>query len=129
MCPQFGRIGKAPLLSLLRETVRHVRPHGMNQGVPVRPASNWAGTFAVVLAVIGMLLGSTASPVSAQDWSPPRTVWVEDAGHTIDGYFLDLWRDYPELLGQPITEEWQSPISIENFDRDDRYVQYFEHMA
>lgn len=101
----------------------------MKQGVPVRPASNWAGTIAVVLAVIGMLFGSTASPVSAQDWSPPRTVWVEDAGHTIDGYFLDLWRDYPELLGQPITEEWQSPIAIENFDRDDRYVQYFEHLA
>ncbi|MCA9860855.1 MAG: hypothetical protein KC438_14095, partial [Thermomicrobiales bacterium] len=70
-----------------------------------------------------------AAPLSAQQWSPPRTVWVEDAGHTIDGYFLDLWRAHPELLGQPITEEWESPIAIGGFERADRYVQYFEHLA
>jgi lipoprotein-anchoring transpeptidase ErfK/SrfK len=81
------------------------------------------------LAVVGLLLFSTASPLVAQEWSPPRTVWVADAGHTIDGYFLDLWREYPELLGQPITEEWESPIAVDEFERADRYVQYFEHLA
>ncbi len=65
----------------------------------------------------------------AQDWSAPRTVWVQDAGHTVDGYFLDLWRDYPELMGQPITEEWESPIALDGLDRADRVVQYFQHMA
>lgn len=76
-----------------------------------------------------MLLFSTASPLVAQEWSPPRTVWVQDAGHTVDGYFLDLWRDYPSLMGQPITEEWDAPVEIEGFERDDRTVQYFERMA
>jgi lipoprotein-anchoring transpeptidase ErfK/SrfK len=82
-----------------------------------------------VLAILGLVFGSTVAPAAAQDWSPPRTVWVEDAGHTIDGYFLDLWREFPDLLGQPITEEWESPVAVDNYDRDDRYVQYFEHMA
>jgi hypothetical protein len=101
----------------------------MQKGVPVRPASKRARAIAVALAVVGLLLFSTASPLVAQEWSPPRTVWVEDAGHTIDGYFLDLWRDYPSLLGQPITEEWESPVEVEDFGRADRFVQYFEHMA
>jgi hypothetical protein len=129
MRPQFERIGMAQLPSHLRDTVRHVHTHGMHKGVPVRPASNRAGAIAVALAIIGLLFGSVAAPVSAQDWSPPRTVWVEDAGHTIDGYFLDLWRAHPDLLGQPITEEWESPIAIDGYERADRYVQYFEHMA
>lgn len=101
----------------------------MHKGVPVRPASTRAGAIAVALAIFGLLIGSTAAPISAQEWSPPRTVWVEDAGHTIDGYFLDLWREFPELLGQPITEEWKSPLVIDGYDRADRYVQYFQHMA
>ena len=95
----------------------------------MRPASNCARAFAFALAVVGLLLFSTASPLVAQEWSPPRTVWVADAGHTIDGFFLDLWREYPELMGQPITEEWESPVTVDGFDRADRYVQYFEHMA
>ncbi len=99
------------------------------KGVPVRPASNRAKAIAVALAIVGLLFGSTASPLVAQDWSPPRTVWVADAGHTIDGYFLDLWRAYPDLLGKPITEEWKSPVLIDGYDRADRPVQYFEHMA
>lgn len=81
------------------------------------------------MAVTGLLIGSTASPLVAQDWSPPRTVWVEDAGHTVDGYFLDLWREYPELLGQPITEEFETPVDLDGYDRADRVVQYFEHLA
>jgi len=95
----------------------------------VRPASNRTGVIAVALAIMTLLFGPAAAPISAQDWSPPRTVWVGAAGHTIDGYFLDLWRAYPELLGQPITEEWESPIVIGNYDRQDRFVQYFEHLA
>lgn len=129
MRPQFEWIGMAPLLNHLRDTVRHVHTHGIRKGVPVRPASTWAGAIAIVLAIAGLLFGSIAAPVSAQDWSAPRTVWVEDAGHTIDGYFLDLWREFPELLGEPITEEWQSPIDIDGYDRDDRYVQYFNNLA
>ncbi|MEZ4665947.1 MAG: L,D-transpeptidase [Thermomicrobiales bacterium] len=85
--------------------------------------------LAVALTIAGLLLSSNAASSLAQEWSPPRTVWVADAGHTLDGYFLDLWREYPELMGQPITEEWESPIEVEGFGRADRFVQYFEHMA
>lgn len=95
----------------------------------MRPVSNRASAIAVVLALLGLLFDSTAAPLAAQDWSPPRTVWLADAGHTIDGYFLDLWRAYPDLLGQPITEEWESPVVIDGYDRSDRTIQYFEHLA
>ncbi len=95
----------------------------------MRPVLNRVRAFAVALTVVNLLLLSTASPLLAQEWSPPRTVWVQDAGHTVDGYFLDLWREYPELMGQPITEEWESPIVVDGFDRADRYVQYFQNTA
>src|SRR5262245_7403155 len=101
----------------------------MAKGVPVRPASKRTRAIAIASAIAGLLLFSTVSPSVAQDWSPPRTVWVEDAGHTVDGYFLDLWREYPELLGQPITEEYDTPVAIDGLDRADRTVQYFEHLA
>ena len=94
----------------------------------MRPASTFTKAIAVALAIFGLIIGSVA-PLAAEDWSPPRTVWVSSAGHTIDGYFLDLWRAYPELLGQPITEEWESPVAIEGYERDDRYVQYFDNLA
>jgi lipoprotein-anchoring transpeptidase ErfK/SrfK len=101
----------------------------MAKGVPVRPASKRTRAIAIASAVAGLLFFSTASTMVAQDWSPPRTVWIEDAGHTVDGYFLDLWREYPELLGQPITEEYDTPVAIDGLDRADRTVQYFEHLA
>ncbi len=133
-----GFRGTSPQVERMEETRSHESPlnfarrdhtHGIAKGVPVRPASSRVRAFVGALAVVGLLLFSTASPLMAQEWSPPRTVWVEDAGHTIDGYFLDLWREHPALLGQPITEEWKSPIEVEGFGRADRYVQYFEHMA
>ncbi|MBX3070361.1 MAG: L,D-transpeptidase [Thermomicrobiales bacterium] len=65
----------------------------------------------------------------AQDWSPPRTVWVEESGHTVDGFFLDEWRDNPDLLGNPITEEAERPVLIPGLPADNRIVQYFENIA
>ena len=57
---------------------------------------------AVVLALMAFL---TPLSASAQDWSPPRTVFVPSTGHTTDGLFLDLWRAERELIGDPVTEE------------------------
>ncbi len=47
------------------------------------------------------------SPQSAADWSPPRAVYIPETGHTIDGYFLDLWREAGGFysFGNPITSE------------------------
>lgn len=95
----------------------------------MRPVSSFAKAIAVALVVTGVLHAQLVFAASAQEWSPPRTVWVEEAGHTIDGYFLDLWRAYPELLGRPITEEYTAPVAVDAFGRADRIVQYFEHLA
>jgi hypothetical protein len=76
-----------------------------------------------------MLAGIAPGPLSAQEWSPPRKVWHEESGHTIDGFFLDEWRAYPELLGLPITEEAERPTEIEGLPADVRIVQYFQNMA
>lgn len=53
----------------------------------------------------------TASAQSAADWAPPRTVYIPETGHTIDGYFLDLWREAGGFysFGNPITPEMAMP--------------------
>lgn len=80
---------------------------------------------------------SFAGRAGAQEWSPPTTVWVESAGHTVDGLFLDFWRDYRNLLGNPITEEFKqtglSPVGpatpTPRDESDQIVVQYFERGA
>lgn len=93
-----------------------------------RTRRRWAS--AVAVAVFSIVV-SLLTPVTAfaQDWSPPRTVWVEESGHTVDGYFLDEWRAYPDLLGNPITEEAERPTQIDGLPADNRIVQYFENLA
>ena len=100
-------------------------------------------TLAVLLAVVtigGATLGTSAAQAGDEaTWTPPRTVYVEAAGHTVDGLFLDLWRAYPDVLGDPITEEFTQTFPVEPTSRlpvgedDDaeteRIVQYFEGMA
>ncbi len=83
----------------------------------------------LVLGCLSIILFSPISALQAQEWSPPRTVWVADTGHTIDGYFLDDWREYPDLFGLPITEEAERPTLIIGLPADIRIVQYFEHLA
>ena len=88
----------------------------------------------VVIALLGALLSGlpgtaaaapteppTSSAATAQDgWSPPRTVYIPETGHTIDGVFLDTWREWSGAasFGNPITEE---------FEEDGRTVQYYEY--
>ena len=52
------------------------------------------------------------------EWSPPRTVYIPETGHTIDGVFLDLWRGWGGAtgFGYPITPE---------FEENGHIVQYF----
>lgn len=87
----------------------------------------------VLVAVIGALLSgmtgrATAAPVTPQvssaaaqeSWSPPRTVYIPQTGHTINGVFLDVWRAWSGAasFGNPITEE---------FEENGRIVQYYEY--
>src|SRR5262245_38133989 len=80
--------------------------------------------------VVGLMLALLASMIAPiKGTAAPQTVYVEQAGHTLDGLFLDTWRSYPEALGDPITEEIKSK-GLEGFDKDKEYiVQYFEHGA
>ncbi len=61
------------------------------------------------------------SPQSAADWAPPRTVYIPETGHMIDGYFLDLWREAGGFysFGNPITPEYTTG--------DGHTVQYFQY--
>ena len=90
---------------------------------------------ALVLALL-WLLGSLSVPfvsgAAAQetaiqptganggDWAPPRTVYIPETGHSIDGVFLDFWRanDGIANYGYPITPE----VTLNG-----RIVQYYEY--
>ncbi len=59
-----------------------------------------------------LTMGSTAQEIESSDqetqsssWSPPRTVYIEETGHTLDQLFLDLWRNAggASAFGYPIT--------------------------
>ncbi|MDP9367640.1 MAG: L,D-transpeptidase [Chloroflexota bacterium] len=48
---------------------------------------------------------------SAEEWAPPTRVYVPETGHTVDGLFLDLWRNGGGVwaFGNPITPEITLP--------------------
>ena len=58
-------------------------------------------------------------PPGFQNWSPPRTVFIPDTGQSIDGVFLDAWRNWGGVTswGNPITQELQE---------DGHVVQYYD---
>jgi hypothetical protein len=62
----------------------------------------------------------SAVPVFGSQWAAPTTVYIPDTGHTIDGLFLDMWRENgsASVFGNPITDE---------ITRDDgSIVQYYD---
>ena len=66
--------------------------------------------------------GSTRSTggVAGEDWTPPRTVYIPETGHSIDGVFLDYWRANSGIAsyGYPISPE---------IEQDGRIVQYYTY--
>jgi lipoprotein-anchoring transpeptidase ErfK/SrfK len=89
------------------------------------------GALVLLIALVGSpFLATTASaaPVPAatdlvsqqQAWSAPRTVYIPQTGHTVDGVFLDFWRSAggAAAYGNPISSE---------YDRNGRLVQYYEY--
>ncbi len=91
----------------------------------------------LALVLVGAIGAGAARSTAAQEWSPPSTVYVDAAGHTVDGLFLDFWRVNRTMLGEPITEEFTQrgitpavPVSSSaNSDEDEIIVQYFENGA
>ncbi len=84
--------------------------------------------FALIAVILGVVSPASQS-VAASEWTPPTTVWIESTGHTVDGYFLDEWRNHDALLGLPITEEFRKPTLLPGVPADVRIIQYFENLA
>ena len=61
---------------------------------------------------------SVPAPAPAVDWAPPRTVYIPETGHSIDGVFLDVWRAWGGALS------WGYPITPE-FEANGHIVQYY----
>ena len=62
-----------------------------------------------------------SAPVVDPNWAPPRTVYVPETGHTIDGLFLDLWR------GGGGANAFGYPITREITEEDGHVVQYYQY--
>ena len=82
-----------------------------------------------LVAVLFLVNAFAPIAASAQDWSPPPTVFIPETGHTLDRLFLEQWQDDPELLGDPITEEVTTKVDLGKKGNVDRDVQYFENVA
>ena len=80
------------------------------------------GSRAFIVAITALLtLLMLPMATSAQDdWAAPRTVYIPETGHTIDGVFLDTWREWggASAFGNPITPE---------LEENGRLVQYYEY--
>ena len=87
------------------------------------------GTLGTCLLIVGLTAALSAPSSAAQEWSPPSQVWVEAAGHTVDGLFLTEWRANQALFGQPITEEFRTKTALGDGKRSTYTVQYFENLA
>ena len=83
------------------------------------------------LAALVIMLGGALRPGTAlaQEWAVPRTVFVPRTGHTVDGLFLDLWREQRVVIGDPITEELRTRTGLGNDPEAEQIVQYFENAA
>lgn len=58
-------------------------------------------------------------PPGFQNWSPPRTVYIPETKQSIDGVFLDAWRNWGGV------ESWGNPITPE-FQENGYVVQYYD---
>ncbi|MGH2532814.1 MAG: L,D-transpeptidase [Thermomicrobiales bacterium] len=88
----------------------------------VRRLLSALGVAAIVLALAAPL---AIQPAAAQridpNWSPPRTIYIPETGHSLDQLFLDLWREAggANAYGYPITPE----ITLDN----GHIIQYLQY--
>lgn len=85
----------------------------------------------LVVAVMALIASIVAPFAEAQDeaFVPPTKVWVEETGQTIDDTFLDFWRSYQILIGDPITREFKERVKLDGIKARERTVQYYENLA
>src|SRR5690348_819158 len=93
-----------------------------------RTRARWIRLAFALIAAVAACFSLNLTHTSAQDWAPPRTVFVPETGHTSDGLFLDLWRNERALLGDPVTEEFKPRSGFSTVHGADT-IQYYEHFA
>lgn len=94
----------------------------IDRAARVRATIRKGGSRTLLLALTA-LLALSLFPMGAaaqDDWAAPRTVYIPETGHTVDGVFLDTWREWggATAFGNPITPE---------IEENGRIVQYYEY--
>ena len=66
-----------------------------------------SSTVLIMLLLPFALAGMPTYQAVAEDWTPPRTVYIPESGHTLDQVFLDAWRETggASTFGYPVTPE------------------------
>ena len=76
-----------------------------------RRSTNFVVRLCRLVGIVAVLVMAAAPAAGAYpvdpNWAPPRTVYIPETGHTIDGLFLDLWRNGGGAMSycNPITPE------------------------
>ncbi|MFN8591000.1 MAG: L,D-transpeptidase [Thermomicrobiales bacterium] len=61
-----------------------------------------------------------SGPPPGYSYNPPRTVYIPETSQTIDGVFLDVWREWGGA------QSWGNPITPE-FEENGHTVQYYDY--
>ena len=75
-------------------------------------AAHLVGLVALLIALVATPLAASAQQITStappSNWTPPRTVYIPQTGHMIDGVFLDFWRANNGIAnyGFPVTPEF-----------------------
>lgn len=87
--------------------------------------------FIFMAVVLGLPWAALpAGQANAEEWAPPTIVYMDRSGHLTSGEFLTAWISAADLLGLPITEEFQGRSGFQGENgRLGGKTQIFEHLA
>jgi hypothetical protein len=76
--------------------------------------------LAIMMTMVIAPFAGQVRRASADDWSPPSTVYIPETGHSIDGVFLSYWR------ANGGANSFGNPISAE-LTQNGHTVQYYQY--
>jgi len=85
--------------------------------------------FSLIFTFLGSLCTPFASAQEDVEWAPPTAVYIDDTGQTVDQTFLDTWRSYQILIGDPISKEAKAKFRLKGVETKTRVVQYYQNVA
>jgi hypothetical protein len=89
------------------EVMMRERGEGRQKPAGKRSLVLIVATLSLLLTLFAPLGSRNVAAKDALGWSAPRTVYMPEPGHTLDDWFLDLWRNGggASAFGYPITPE------------------------